>query len=175
MRILKHLLDSDPARLDELPTGRGIYAPYDHARKPRYIGITGNLIDRIFKRHVGGDGNSHKFSTIFNAGRMFHNRKIEGSNKIDGSIAKGLRRVFAREYCSAVAIPLPQLVDNQLRELEAEVIGLAPHEAILWNGSRVLEAIEPESRVNELLAKLSWPAEHLQAIERQAAVWRALK
>ena len=70
-------------------------ALYDHEGHARYIGITAKcLTDRILKRHVGGDNNSHKFSTVYNAGRMFHARKAAASCPRDGKIAKELRRLF---------------------------------------------------------------------------------
>src|SRR3546814_13936299 len=90
--------------LETVPQGQGIYALYDHEGHARYIGITAKCLnDRIFKRHVGGDNNSHKFSTVYNAGRMFHARKAAAFCPRDGKIAQELRRLFVREHSLAVA------------------------------------------------------------------------
>lgn len=105
---------------------------------------------------------------------MYHERKNKLSNQVDGSIAKNLRRAFAREYCRAVAVTLPEVSFSALLELESDVIGLAPSEAILWNGARALPAFEPTRLIEDLLKKLRWPDEHIQALQRQEQVWRTI-
>jgi hypothetical protein len=170
--ILHHLLDTVPARLETMPKGRGIYALYDHGGRARYIGITAKCLnDRIFKRHVGGDENSHKFSSIYNAGRMFHARKHPVTCSKDGPVAKKLRRLFVREHCRAVAIPLPRLSKNELLAVESAVLNFAPIEAKSWNETRVLNAYEPTEVLDAFLTTLGWSREKLDAIERQARRW----
>jgi hypothetical protein len=170
--ILQHLLYTPPVRLDTVPRGQGIYALYDHEGRARYIGFTAKCLnDRIFKRHVGGDGNSHKFSSIYNAGRMFHDPKQPATCSTDGLVAKELRRLFVREHCRAVAIPLPGLSRDQLVVIEAAMLSLAPTEAKSWNYARALEAYEPTEVLDAFLAALVWPRNKLDAIERQARRW----
>lgn len=152
--ILSRLLDATPMHLSAVPRGPGIYALYDHAGEARYVGITTKgLRDRIFNRHVGGDNNSHKLSSAYNAGRMFHSRRHPGSCAKDGPVAKELRRLFARVHCPAVPIPLPALQREDLFALEAEVIALAPASALSWNNARQLRAYEPEEAVDAFIGK----------------------
>jgi len=173
--ILSRLLESTPARLKTIPQGQGIYALYDHEGHARYIGITAKCLnDRIFKRHVGGDDNSHKFSTVYNAGRMFHARKAPTSCPRDGKIAKELRRLFVREHCRAVAIALPGLSWAELLSLEANVLAAAPADAKRWNDARVLSAIDPVDQLNAFLAAIEWPPEKHLAVDRQAERWKSL-
>lgn len=173
--ILSILLESTPTRLKTIPQGQGIYALYDHEGHARYIGITAKCLnDRIFKRHVGGDDNSHKFSTVYNAGRMFHARKAPISCPRDGKIAKELRRLFVREHCRAVAIALPGLSRAELLSLEANVLAAAPADAKSWNDARVLSAAEPIDQLNAFLAKIEWPPEKHLAVNRQAERWQSL-
>ena len=173
--ILSRLLESTPLRLEAIPQGQGIYALYDHESRARYIGVTAKCLnDRIFKRHVGGDDNSHKYSTIYNAGRMFHSRKVTASCPNDGPIAKELRRLFVREHCRAVAIAIPDLPKDELFDLEAQVLSAAPEEARSWNEARALNAFEPTEALNAFLAEIAWPHEKREAIDRQARRWQAL-
>jgi hypothetical protein len=167
-------MSSRPEPLANVPDGRGIYALYDHEDEPRYIGITGkDLRDRIYSRHAAGDGNSHKFSTVYNAGRMFHTRKHPATCSTDGVVAKELRRSFARTYCAAVAIPLEVASFEELSALEREVCRLAPPDALRWNNSRALEAIEPTDLVDDLLRSLGWDSRRLDALDRQAERWNS--
>ena len=174
--ILQRLLNTPPMRLDTVPRGQGIYALYDHEGRARYIGKTAKCLnERILKRHVGGDGNSHKFSSIYNAGRMFHDRKHPASCSTDGPIAKELRRLFAREYCRAVAIPLPGLSQKELDAIETAAISLAPTEAQSWNHARALDSYEPTEVLDAFVATLGWPRTKVDAIQRQARRWVALR
>ncbi len=174
--ILECLMSTRPDALADVPHGSGIYALYDHEGEPRYIGITGNdLRDRIYSRHAAGDGNSHKFSTVYNAGRMFHTRRHPATCSTDGAVAKELRRNFARRYCAAVAIPLPSLSFQQLLALEHEICRLAPPDARRWNDSRALEVIEPTELVDDLLLSLGWDCRRLAAVSRQAERWNSIK
>jgi hypothetical protein len=174
--IFERLMSSIPDSLANVPQGSGIYALYDHEGDPRYIGITGkDLRDRIYSRHAAGDGNSHKFSTVYNAGRMFHTRRHPATCSTDGAVAKELRRHFARRHCAAVAIPLPGVSFQQLLALEHEVCRLVPPDARRWNDTRALEVMEPTELVNDLLRSLGWDGRRLAAVERQAERWHSLK
>ena len=172
--MLARLLDSAPTKLQSVSKGPGIYALYDHEAKPRYIGITERCLrDRIYSRHTAGDGNSHKFSSIYNAGRMFHSRGHPAICSQDGPIAKELRRLFTRAHCSAVAIPLTDVSMKELRALEVAVLAFAPEQATRWNHVRALEPIEPTELVASFVATLAWPRKKLDAIERQSQRWWA--
>ena len=170
--ILERLMESPKDRLTALPTDQGVYALYDHEGAARYIGVTEmGLKKRIHNYHVGGDGNSHKFSTIYNAGRMFHTRDDPYTNARDGRVAKELRRMFSRRYCSAVGIPLPELSKMELYALETKVLRIAPKQALSWNDARALDACEPIELLNDFLKEISWPSAKLEAIARQTGRW----
>ena len=138
--ILARLLDTPPLHLSALPSQPGIYALYDHAGQVRYIGVTEKgLKKRIAQYHVSGDDNSHKYSSIYNAGRMFHTKGGDlHSDSSDGRIAKELRRLFARACCRAVGIPLLGLDKVGLFAIETEVKRIAPATATSWNDLRAL-------------------------------------
>lgn len=171
--ILSGLLSAPPIQLDALPTEQGIYALYDHTGTSRYIGITQmGLKRRIWNYHVGGDDNSHKYSTIYNAGRMFHSRNDIQTDKLDGPVAKKLRRLFARQHCRAVGIPLPGLDKAELFAIETEVRRLAPAEALSWNNLRGLDAYEPVEAVDAFLKKILWEPKLLAAVARQSERWK---
>lgn len=170
--VLERLLKSPTVRLSELPADQGVYALYDHEGVARYIGVTEmGLKKRIHNYHVGGDGNSHKFSTVYNAGRMFHTRDDTFTNAGDGRTAKELRRMFARRYCRAVGVSLPQHSKAELFALEAQIRRIAPQHALTWNDARSLDACEPAQLLNEFLNEIGWPSAKLAAIERQAERW----
>lgn len=174
--ILSRLLDAAPMQLSAAPRGPGIYALYDHAGDARYVGITAKCLrDRIFNRHVGGDDNSHKFSSAYNAGRMFHSRRHSGTCAKDGPVAKKLRRLFVREHCRAVTISLQNVPRDELFALEAEVIALAPAGALSWNNLRRLRAHEPEEALDAFIDKLGWSPQNIAALERQRVRWQAYK
>jgi hypothetical protein len=170
--ILDHLLGTAPLNLHDLPIGQGIYALYDHEGVARYIGITEmGLRKRIHQYHSGGDGNSHKFSTVYNAGRMFHTRKDARTDPADGPISKELRRIFSRTYCKAVGLELPDQTKTELLAVETEVRRIAPPEALSWNDARQLPATEPADLVDKLLQDLNWPTNKIEAIDRQSTRW----
>jgi hypothetical protein len=171
--VLARLMETRPQPLNALPQHQGIYALYDHQGKARYIGVTEmGLKKRIAQYHVGGDDNSHKFSTVYNAGRMFHSRNDIHTDNRDGRVAKRLRRLFARSRCHAVAVPLLGLHKIDLFALEAEVRRIAPAAALAWNDLRALNAYEPVEALDAFLNEIAWSTERLQAVERQAARWR---
>lgn len=170
--ILERLIESPKVKLNALSADQGVYALYDHEGVARYIGVTEmGLKKRFHNYHVGGDGNSHKFSTIYNAGRMFHTRDDPYSDANDGRVAKELRRLFCRRYCSAVGIPLPELTKMELFALETKVRRIAPKHALSWNDTRVLDAYEPTDLLNIFLKEVSWPSAKSEAIARQAGRW----
>lgn len=172
--ILSRLLGATPMQLSAVPRGPGIYALYDHAGEARYVGITAKCLrDRIFNRHVGGDDNSHKFSSAYNAGRMFHSRRHPSTCPKDGPVAKEFRRLFVRDHCRAVAISLPSMGKEELFALEAQVIALAPQSALSWNNARRFRAVEPEDAVDAFIKKLRWPDERVASLERQRTRWLA--
>lgn len=170
--VLERLMESPKVKLNALPADQGVYALYDHEGVARYIGVTEmGLKKRIHNYHVGGDGNSHKFSTIYNVGRMFHTRDDPNTNARDGRVAKELRRMFSRRYCSAVGIPLPELTKMELYALETEVRRIAPKHALSWNDARALDAYEPTEFLNVFLKEISWSSAKSEAIARQAGRW----
>lgn len=170
--ILDHLLLAEPLRLKDINSRTsGIYALYDHEHRPAYIGETTDFRHRIYNNHASGDGNSHKFSTVYNAGRMFHSRKDPRTCAKDGKVAKTLRTCFARKYCRAVIFEIPGLTRKELKPIEAQVLGLAPAEAKRWNDRKALKACEPYELVDQLLQDLNWDQTRLAAIERQAERW----
>lgn len=170
--LLDVLLGTPAVDLDRLPFEQGIYALYDHTGTARYIGVTEmGLRKRIFRYHVGGDGNSHKFSTVFNAGRMFHERNDPFTDQSDGRIAKELRRLFSRSRCRAVGQALPGLSKAELFGLEGEVRRLAPASALSWNDVRALDAYEPRQALDAFLGDIRWSSSKLDAIARQALRW----
>lgn len=174
--VLERLLGNPAVQLDDLPVQQGVYALYDHEGSARYIGVTEmGLRKRIHRYHVGGDGNSHKFSTIFNAGRMFHTRDDAFTHPGDGRTAKELRRLFSRKCCRAVGLALPQLPKAELYALEADVRRIAPDSALSWNDVRALDAYEPSEFLDEFLKEIHWPDAKLEAVARQAERWKLKK
>lgn len=171
---LVSLLDGERLSLDAVPATTGMYGLRDHFGVVRYIGITDKGFADRLRRHVGGDGNSHKFSSAYNAGRMYHTRHDALSCKIGGKLAKELRRAFARRFCSASVLPIPGASKTVLETLELAVIAIAPPENVAWNNARALKATEPAAQVDELLASLAWGQERREAIGRQAARWSTI-
>lgn len=173
VEVLSHLLEADPRRLEQLPDIAGLYALRDHLGVVRYIGMTEmGIRRRVLRYHVAGDGNSHKFSTAYNAGRLYHERRDPASQVADGRISKTLRRILAREHCTATAFALPGATKDVLLALEARIIALAPAEALTWNHSRSLPASEPVELVDKLLDHLGWDESQRAAITRQAVRWQ---
>jgi len=156
--------------LSELPNEQGLYALADHTNTIRYIGITTMTIRRrVEQYHVAGDGNSHKFSTVYNAGRLWHDRKSPISNRHDGAIAKRARREITRNNCRAIGFALPGLSKSELEQIEREVI--ARVENLDWNGKRNLPTIDLGYQVSAMLR--NWSQKDLLALERQNERWLA--
>ena len=93
------------------------------------------FLKRIHGYHCAGDDNSHKFSTIFNAGRLWgmSSRDVSPAKralyvKEDADTAKTLRRLFARARCFARTVDLPELAKHDRLSLEAAVLALVPAE-----------------------------------------------
>jgi hypothetical protein len=168
--VLRRLMTHEPMKLSEVTSREaGVYALYDHEHRPAYIGLSTNLRRRIWNNHAAADGNSHKFSTAYNAGRMFHCRKNPSSCPTDGPVAKKLRTLFAREFCRAVIYPLPGFSKRDLDPVEAALRSMAPAQATRWNDIKALDAREPAELVDQLLTALNWNAVQRDAIQRQAA------
>ena len=175
------LLHQPPVPLPALSGGGGLYSLTDERGIVRYIGQTGKpFFDRIHNRHCAGDENSHKFSTVFNAGLLWqpargdrNAAKHAVNDPADGKDAKALRALFARSRCFARVIDLPDLGTVEREELEAEVLRLAPAEHKLWNDSRNLTAYEPEG-VSEFMREIGWPQHRIDAVSRQRARWKTL-
>jgi hypothetical protein len=165
-----------------LSGGGGIYALEDERGIVRYIGETGSPFhQRIYGRHCGGDDNSHKFSTVFNAGRLWQMSSVDANpikraicDPADGRISKELRRLFARSCCRARIVDLPFLQTSARKALETEILAIAPAQNTLWNDSRALAAYEPEDALDEFLIARAWPATRLASIQRQKARWDSL-
>ncbi|MBW0366689.1 hypothetical protein [Ensifer adhaerens] len=178
---LELLLEENPTALPKLEGAGGLYSLTDEMGVVRYIGETGmGFHRRIHNYHCAGDDNSHKYSTVFNAGRLWQMSSVDVSpvkravsDPADGRIAKELRSLFARSRCVARTIELPFLTKPQRKAFESAVLELAPNENTRWNDSRVLVPYEPES-LDDFLTSLSWPSVKLEAIERQREKWRSL-
>jgi hypothetical protein len=179
---LNQLLNQNPIPLHALTGGGGLYALYDERGVVRYIGETGMpFLRRIHQYHCGGDDNSHKFSTVFNAGRLWHMSSVDVNPikrthyvRSDGQIAKELRRLFARAHCLAATVSLPTLTKLDRIALEKELLAIALPQNRLWNDKRMLTVYEPEIVLDAFLETLSWPAPKIAAIERQKARWDAI-
>lgn len=170
--VLETLLTGPRKPLAELPKAGGLYGLHDHDGVLRYIGCTERgLHYRIWGNHAAGDGNSHKFSTIYNAGRLWHDRKDARSDPDDGAIAKAMRATFARKCCSATCVELPGWTKPELLELETSIRQMAPSEAMAWNDARRLQAFEPEAALDALLDRIKPPAFKLEALNRQRERW----
>lgn len=171
--ILNSLLTQAPVRTADLPRdSRGIYGLIDHTGHLRYIGCTTkeneNFRKRIHQRHrTGSESHSHYFSKIYNCGRMYRNRLTQQGHT-DAKIAKDLRSAFVAEYCRAVYVPL-DLSEHGILALEAATIAIAPPECILWNRATTMVYPEPEDLVDALIARLSFSAPEIEAVERQRA------
>lgn len=168
--LLSALLEAAPRPTVQAPRdARGLYGLVDHHGDLRYIGSTSStdqtFYERIHQRHrTGSEGMSHYFSQMYNTGRMWRDRK-DALTKTDGGISKALRNEFVIDHCRAVWLPLPDTMD--IVRLEAEVLSLAPDDAIAWNRRRMQAYDEPIDLVEATLRRLGWGARELAAIERQ--------
>lgn len=175
------LLEQPPINLADLVGGGGLYSLTDEHGVVRYIGETGMpFLRRIHGYHCAGDENSHKFSTIFNAGRLWQmssadiNPVKRALNDIsDGKVAKGLRATFARANCKARTIHLPELSTRDRKALEDAVLAITPTENKCWNDSRNLHAYEPGG-LDDFIMALSLPAGSVEALDRQRERWNSL-
>lgn len=168
--LLSILLETAPRPTFHAPRdARGLYGLVDHHGDLRYIGSTSsteqNFYERIHQRHrTGSEGMSHYFSQMYNAGRMWRDRK-DPLTKADGDISKALRNEFIIDHCRAVWLPLPDTVD--IAQLEADVIAMAPDHAIAWNRRKMTAYEEPAELVEATLRRLGWGSHERAAIERQ--------
>ncbi|MEY8838207.1 3'-5' exonuclease, partial [Cribrihabitans sp. XS_ASV171] len=85
----------------------------------------------------------------------------------DGKVAKKLRNDFIEEYCAAVWVVLPDSAD--ILALEAEVISLAPPEAVAWNDRGMETYPEPVDLVDALIEKMALSPVERAALARQKA------
>lgn len=168
--LLAQLLDAPHRRTEEAPKdARGLYGLVDHLGELRYIGSTSSrgqtLYSRIHAKHrTGSEHLSHYFSTMYNTGRMWRQRRNPATNA-DGAIAKKLRNIFIARHCRAVWVVLPDSAD--IARLEAEVIRIAPEQATLWNGRKAAIYDEPEALVDETIRFLGWGDQEVASLERQ--------
>lgn len=124
--------------LASLPNHSGIYALRNHRGELQYVGITTMTIKkRVEQYHVAGDGNSHKYSSVYNGGLLWSERKHPDNHPVDGKIAKRIRRLFCRATCTATGIIMPDHTEPQLREIETEVINILGPQ-LAWNGKKIL-------------------------------------
>lgn len=179
--ILDQLLKNVGVPLGQLVGGGGLYSLSDEKGTVRYIGETGMpFFKRIHNYHCAGDDNSHKFSTVFNAGRLWQMSSVDVSpskravnDHADGRTAKELRCAFARSRCLARAVDLPHLSTVERKALESAVLALTPLENRRWNDARVLNPYEPEG-LDDFIAGLGWTPERIEAVVRQGARWDSL-
>lgn len=168
--LLSILVETDPRPTFHAPRdARGLYGLVDHHGDLRYIGSTSstdqNFYERIHQRHrTGSEGMSHYFSQMYNAGRMWRDRK-DPLTKVDGDISKALRNEFIIDHCRAVWLPLPDTLN--IAQLEAEVLAMAPDHAIAWNRRKMTAYEEPVELVEATLRRLGWGSHERAAIERQ--------
>lgn len=178
---LDALLNNRPIPLAELTGGGGLYSLTDEHGVVRYIGETGMpFFKRIHGYHCAGDDNSHKFSTVFNAGRLWamSTRDVSPVKRAlhvqdDANIAKAARRAFARARCHARVVDVPNFTKGERLHLESAVLAIAPRENTLWNDSRALNAYEP-SGLDEFIAEIAGGSAMLSALSRQAKRWDSL-
>ena len=152
----------------------GLYHLTDLDGFPRYIGSSTNLYRRIWSNHCAGDGNSHKHSTVLNAGRLYYDRKDGRSCPTDGKAAKALRAMVAREFGGVRVLELPGWSKVDLEHLEKAVKDLAPPPTKLWNDRKRLPASEPVELVDRMLDRLGWSGAQRAALDRQNARWISL-
>ena len=179
--ILDQLMTQPPIPLPQLKGESGIYALEDECGVVRYIGETvGSFLDRIYKRHVAGDDNSHKYSSIFNAGRLWHPSSRDKSaikrsltNSSDGNLAKRIRSRFARSKCHARIVHISSVYKTKLKLIESEILAITPAENKFWNDSRQLRSYEPRG-LDEFLDSLALSDSELQALNRQGNRWKSM-
>lgn len=168
--LLAALLNAAPRPTSEAPQdSRGLYGLIDHTGELRYIGSTSSsaetLYKRIHQRHrTGSENTSHYFSRMYNSGRMWRDRN-DPITKADGDIAKALRNAFVADHCQAVWVPLPDTLD--IARFEAEVLSIAPQQAVAWNRRGMDPYAEPVDLVDATIRRLGLGQQHLAAIERQ--------
>ena len=174
----KHILEvfgdiNHAQMLEEMPKKPGLYGLCNHRGRLCYVGIASDsLHDRIMRRHVGGDGNSHKYSSAYNAGYLWHDRKAPVSCPSDGAIAKRARREFTRATCRAYAIVIPGKTKEELLAIESQVVkALQPH--LPWQNLRKIETITvPLDEIRDHVVL----AEHeLAALNRQHQRWMQIQ
>ncbi|WP_240512373.1 exonuclease domain-containing protein [Pseudoruegeria sp. SK021] len=85
--------------------------------------------------------------------------------KADGDIAKKVRNAFIAEYCGAVWVPLAD--DLDISGLEAQVIDLAPKNAVAWNRRGMDAYEEPTDLVDFVIGRLGFGAAQRAALDRQ--------
>ncbi|MFC2970188.1 exonuclease domain-containing protein [Acidimangrovimonas pyrenivorans] len=168
--LLDALLSAEPRLTTEAPRDcRGLYGLIDHEGLLRYIGSTSSanetLHKRIHQRHrTGSENTSHYFSHMYNTGRMWRDRD-DATTKSDGDIAKRLRNEFISDHCRAVWVALSD--DRNIAALEAEVLAIAPPDAIAWNNRGMAPYAEPGELVDATLRRLGLSDAELAALERQ--------
>ncbi|OHV85440.1 hypothetical protein LCM4579_01235 [Ensifer sp. LCM 4579] len=168
--ILETLLSLEPRPTADAPkAARGVYGLVDHLGDLRYIGSTSSreqtLYERIHQRHrTGSEGMSHYFSSMYNVGRMWRDRKDTGT-QVDGKYAKALRNAFVAQHCAAVWVELPD--DCDIASIEREILGFAPSSAVAWNGRKATPYKEPVELVDATLEMLGWGQKERDAVERQ--------
>jgi len=179
LEALDYLMSAPKRKLDDMPSGVGLYGLGDHNGRLHYFGMTDSdsFKDRIWSRHISGsEDRSHKLACNYSVGRMWHDRKHPDAMAPDGKIARKVRQAFVRSYCIFVCMPLI-VPKNELKRLENEVIDLAwPHIAD-WNKTRKRVATfdEPRELVDIILDDLGLDAADREALDRQARIFRSLK
>lgn len=124
---------------------------------------------RVEQYHVAGDGNSHKYSSVYNGGLLWSERKHPSNNKADGRIAKKLRRLFCRARCTATGIIMPDHNELMLREIETQVIDILGSQ-LSWNGKKVLPV--EMIAINDIRSSgIHMTSDDLSALERQNQRW----
>ena len=174
--VILNLLRSSPIRLVDLPKGPGLYGLYDHNGSLRYIGETSmGIRRRVYNYHCAGDGNSHKYSSYYNVGRLYHSRKDPLSDGIAGKLAKGVRAQFARRFCRAVGVALLGRTSLQLKAIEKQIVCIARPTEIEWNGSRQIPTSERTLHFEKLIDSLELPVDQMHALDKQAERWKNLQ
>src|SRR6056297_288860 len=170
--ILGEILEAKPMATAMAPKDcRGIYGLVDHFGNLRYIGSTRSADETFYKRihqrhRTGSETTSHYFSRMYNTGRMWRLRN-DPATKADGDIAKKLRNAFIAEHCRAVWVPISD--DLNIADLEAQVIELAPKEAIAWNRRGMDAYEEPTDLVDLVIDQLRFNSAERAALDRQKA------
>jgi len=167
-KILERLRSCPGVPLVDLPNASGLYAPRDHTKTIRYLGIAHSegFRVRIRNKHAtGSEDRSHKFSAAYNAGRLWRDR--HNDPREDAAVSKRVRNHFVLKHCTASVVEIPEYESKaELELIERHVIEMAAPDEIIWNGK--FKAVEePTELVDALIEELRLSSQDRAALDRQ--------